>query len=78
MRNPYLVGQWQTVMYPVLQFDDGDEVTLLSFILTCVAKRQRMILQKKKEREQGVSNIFSLQYLLQCTLQKHEHKVHKQ
>lgn len=33
---------------------------------------------KKQEREQGVSNTFSLQYLLQCTLQKHEHKVQKQ
>lgn len=75
MHNPYLVGQWQTVMYPVLQFDDGDEVTLLSFILTCIAKRQRMILQIK-DREQGVSNIFFFAVL--AILQKHEHKVHKQ
>lgn len=43
----YLVEQRQTAGYPVLQFDNGDEVTLLSFILARVAQRQRVILQKK-------------------------------
>ena len=42
----YLIEQRQTAGYPVLQFDNGDEVTLLSLILACVAQRQRVILQK--------------------------------
>ena len=40
----YLIEQRQTAGYPVLQFDDGDEVALLSLILACVAKRQGVIL----------------------------------
>lgn len=58
-------------------------LTMVMKSLSCrssslVLQRDRGWYCKKKEREQGVSNIFSLQYLLQCTLQKHEHKVHKQ
>ena len=47
----YLIEQRQTAGYPVLQFDNSDEVTLLSLILACVAQRQRVILQKKSDRE---------------------------
>lgn len=46
MSELYLVEQRQTARYPVLQFDDGDEVALLSFILARVAQRQRVILQE--------------------------------
>lgn len=53
----YLIEQRQTAGYPVLQFDNGDEVAVLSFILACVAQRQRVVLSEKKHREteRGIS-----------------------
>lgn len=53
----YLIEQRQTAGNPVLQFDNGDEVTLLSVILARVAKRQRVILQKQRERERLSSHM---------------------
>lgn len=55
----YLIEQRQTRGHPVLQFDDGNEVALLSFILARVAQRQRVILQKKRKKNTEKRRLLS-------------------
>lgn len=52
----YLFEQWQTAGNPVLQLDNSNKVTVLSFIFACVTERQRVILWKHKDAEVKIQN----------------------